>query len=387
MLLCKKDNEALNDYIVRLGLKRQELDLSWNDLIRCVEKEFGVCLTIDGIRKRYKRRLNSYNTTESLSQKIIDKNELYKFQAEKSQLNNYYKILSREDTLKSIGIEAANIIANKVPMLGDNINEFNITKSTKTAILLIGDWHYGIKINSNYNDYDTEICKKRVEELLSKVRTILEENKINNIIVINLGDMIAGNIHLPLRLHSQTDVITQTIEVSEIISQFLANLGKFVNHIDYYSTLDNHSRIDPNKKDSIQLETLARIIPWYLKERFKNSFKIDINDNIEYTEDIVSLDIYGRSVIAVHGDKEKPNQVIDKLTTFTGKSHDLICLAHYHHFSCDEKNRTMLVSNGSLMGTDDYSLDLRLDSLPSQTLIISDPVDVCKSIYKINLYS
>ena len=35
------------------------------------------------------------------------------------------------------------------------------------------------------------------------------------------------------------------------------------------------------------------------------------------------------------------------------KGYDLILTAHMHHFSSEEQNETMRISNGSLMGTGD----------------------------------
>ena len=51
----------------------------------------------------------------------------------------------------------------------------------------------------------------------------------------------------------------------------------------------------------------------------------------------------------------------------------MILTAHLHHFSADEKDDTLTISNGSLMGTDTYSKNLRLYSRPSQNLIIATP--------------
>ena len=179
--------------------------------------------------------------------------------------------------------------------------------------------------------------------------------------------------------------MTQILEVSELIAEFL-DRSSTICMVNYYSTLDNHSRIDPNKKDSIQLETLARITPWYLQERFKNNHCVKIFNNDKFTKDIVSFKCNYYNILAVHGDKDKPQSIIDRLTSFTGEHQDLICIAHYHHFRCEEQNRTMLVSNGSLMGTDNYAMDLRLDSVPSQTfIVVGDRENVCKDICKINL--
>ena len=386
MLFTKQPNETINEYINRLGLQREEQDLNWIDISRYVQREFGVLMSADAVRKRYARSIasNNYPTTNNIEQKIDDKADLYRLQAEKLELNGFYRTLSREQTLKDIGTEAANIIAQNKPIEFISSNHDNSNTRGKEAILLIGDWHYGININSTYNVYNSKIANDRVHELFDEVVKYIDFYNVDTLHVVNLGDMIAGNIHLPIRLHSQQDVITQTIEVSELIANFLVNLARWVD-INYYSTLDNHSRIDANKKESIQLESLARITSWFLKERLKKWNCIQIFDNF-LAPDIVSFKVLNKyNVLAVHGDKDKPNTIIDRLTAFTGEHQDLICSAHYHHFKCEEQNRTMLISNGSLMGTDEFAMDLRLDSKPSQTMIICSDNNVCEQICKINL--
>lgn len=383
-IVVKNPYETINEYIHRLGLQRYNLNISWSDLADYVEQEFNVSLTSEAVRNRYRRTLqNPDYATENIEQKIEDKSKVFQLQQERLAINNAYRRLSREETIKEIGIESAKIISSNGKSF--EISPFkNYQTHTNEAILLIGDWHYGMQITSPFNEYNTEIAKRRVNELYQKTVEHLIFHSINKLHVINLGDMISGIIHLPLRLQSQSDVITQIIEVSELVANLLYSLSEYA-EINYYSTLDNHSRINPNKKDSIQLETLARITPWFLKERFNRNDRVIIHDNYQYTPDVVAFTVQGFNVLAVHGDKDKPQQVIDRMNSFTGKHHDLICLAHYHHFNCNEQNRTMMISNGSLMGTDDYAMDLRLSSNPSQTLIIVSDKDVCECIYKINL--
>ena len=47
----------------------------------------------------------------------------------------------------------------------------------------------------------------------------------------------------------------------------------------YYDCDDNHSRVEPNKKESIALETLTRITHWYLVSRFENRPDVTIHNN------------------------------------------------------------------------------------------------------------
>lgn len=288
-----------------------------------------------------------------------------------------YRALAREDTIKEIAHNYA-VSMNKDKQL-DYVKHLN-SNSDKVGLLLISDWHYGIEIDNFYNTYNVDIAKKRIANLRDQVIRICQNDSIDNLIVLNLGDMIAGNIHLPLRLNSRKDVISQIMEVSELIAEFLNDLSNYFS-IRYFSVIDNHSRIDPNKKESIQLESLCRITDWYLKERVPN---IAIYDN-KYGLDIANFRIFDFNVLATHGDKDKPGSIINKLSLYTKTHYDLICSAHYHHFSYNEDNDTILIGNGSLMGTDQLAHDLRLNNKASQTLIICSKDNVVDSIHKINL--
>ena len=152
--------------------------------------------------------------------------------------------------------------------------------------------------------------------------------------------------------------------------------------IHYYDCLDNHSRLEPNKKDAMDLESLARVIPWYLKERIGG--KVIIHEN-EFDEGIISFKCHGYEICGVHGDHDKPSAVVDNMCLMTHRHYDMVLTAHLHHFSADEKNETVVVSNGSLMGTDTYAKNLRLSSKASQNLIIVGDNSVCECIYRIIL--
>ena len=191
--------------------------------------------------------------------------------------------------------------------------------------------------------------------------------------------MIAGDIHLPLRINSRIDVITQVLEVSELLAEFLNELSNHV-HVFYNSVYDNHSRIDPDKSNSIELESLARITDWYLRVRVPH-----LNYISTRVTDIAEMTIFNHNIAFVHGHKDKQNTIISSLNNFTQKHYDLICSAHYHHFSANEECGTYMITNSSLMGTDDYAYNLRLYSKPSQTFIEITKENVIDNIIKINV--
>lgn len=400
--LEKPLNESIKDYINRLVLNKKKLNLTWNELAHIIFDNTGTWKSPETLRKRRAKLqaatkvmtqaevdskiTNEYNKNQSEEDSLQNlltqiRNERIRLADERSQLNLDRRRIQREETLKEIASDYADKMASK-KILKDPVVLSDCKISNKVGILEISDWHYGIECYNAYNKFDIEICKKRVRKLLDKVIEHSITHKLEKIYVLNLSDLIAGRIHTQIRIQSRVDVITQTMDVAEILAEFLTELSA-VAPVEYYDCLDNHSRLEPNKNESLDLESLTRIIPWYLKKRL-TSDRISIMDN-EFGPDIITCKVYNHNIIGVHGDNDKPATALDKLTLMTHRHYDLLCTAHLHHFNADEKNQSLIISNGSLMGVDTYAEKLRLTSDPSQNFIIATPANVAECIYRIVL--
>ena len=382
-----QDETALN-YIGRMCSVKNDLGLTWEELAQILNAELNENLSVRSYRRRYNEWLSSIAETQEESESLTFdeilniKKERIKLQDELSQINNLVRLQAREEAMMEMASEAAKEAA-KIKVFDSPIKLIPKQSSLKEGILAIGDWHYGIDINVFYNVYNPAVCRNRIKLLASKCLDIIEKENIEIVHVVNLGDMISGRIHLPLRINSRCDVVTQTMEVSELIAEFLSLLSEFV-VVNYYSVSDNHSRVEPKKKESLQTESFSRIIDWYLIERLKANENITFYSNV-YGDDICMFNVFDHTIVAVHGDKDKSNKVISNLTSFLQQHLDLILTAHLHHFSADESNETTRLCNGSLMGCDDFASNLRLNSKPSQLFIVSSEENVTECIYKINL--
>ena len=383
------EGESDEDYKIRICSYRIPDRLKWDEIADIINEELDLNYSESKYRKEYATYLKGYNDRdkeEAISPEISDliaakielQKEKVKLSDERVQTNAYIRQLAREETIKEIAQTVANQMNDKKMLPA---YQRTLKSGDKEAILEISDWHYGIECENYWNKYNPEIAKERVAKLRDKAIEYCRINNVRKIHVVNLADLIAGRIHLGLRLESRFDVITQTIEVSEILAEFLTALTEYA-EVEYYDCLDNHSRLEPNKKDAMDLESLARIIPWYLKTRLGN--RVHINDNT-IDPDIITFEAMGYNIIGVHGDKDKPATVVDHLTVFTHQHYDLMLTAHLHHFSAEEKNETVVVSNGSLMGTDTFAKNLRLSSKPTQNLIIVSEDSPCEIIYRIVL--
>ena len=399
----KNPNESVEEYTDRVCKLKQEYRLTWEELKDIINEQTGGNRSESYYRKNFGKKTRDLDedysddcqTNQSTAKESVDDEDdvLTRIKKEKMKLSDYrvqtnadLRRISREETIKEIAHDYAVLMAeNKaflLPTEESKETQYERSGSGKSAILCISDWHYGIVVDNFWNRYDPDIAKKRISNLCDQVIYLCSENNISDLRLVNLADLICGRIHLPLRLQSRFDVITQIMDVSEILAEFITKLTNDGIFVEYYDCVDNHSRLEPNKNDALEVETLARITKWYLKERLSSNELVHINGN-DFGDDIVCFDCRGHKVAGVHGDKDKPTTVVDNISLMTKEHFDLILTAHMHHFSADEKNETIVVSNGSLMGTDEYARKLRLSAKPSQNFIVVTDKCVIDSIHRI----
>jgi len=398
--LALKKDESFEQFLIRLGECKSTYGLTWDDITDIINKEFNMNKTESTYRKWFSKNRNSDALNcEECSENYIDryenkkKNELdekilelqkerIRLADERSQYNAFMRRISREDTLKDIALEVAERMSKK-PLYFDNYPDIKLGTYHTEAILLLSDIHYGIEIDNHINKYNPEICKDRLNRLLQEVIYRCDKNDVEKLYIMDLGDLISGRIHLQIRIQNRVDVITQVMEISEILAEFINTLSKYM-LIEYHSCSDNHSRVEPIKENSLSLEQLSRLTPWYLKSRLSENKNVNICDNI-YGEDIITFRTKYHSIAGVHGDKDRPNSVAKAISMYTQEKFDLICSAHLHHHNEDEQNMVDIICNGSVMGVDDFAHSLRASSKPSQTLIISTEKNVRDSVHKIVL--
>lgn len=381
--LVRRKDETESDYKKRIYLYRDMYNLTWNDIADIINAELNCEYSADKYRKESYRVLDENSSSIlKIDDKLLEyKKEKVKLNDQRLQINALTRLAAREETFKEIALEVAKEIGES--KLLANPTKIVTSNTEKKAILCIGDWHYGLDVNLYYNQYNPEIAVSRINSLLNNVISRVQEHDIDDIYVVNLGDMISGRIHLPLRINTRIDTVQQTIEISEILAEFLSTLSNYT-HVNYISVSDNHSRVEPNKKESLQTESFARITDWFLQKRLSTNTNIDFIQNA-FSEDFAIFNVFNHCVVAVHGDKDPQRGIVDKLNSYFQSHIDLLLSAHRHHFTADENNYTEFYCNGSLIGQDQYSADLRLNSKPSQLMFICTPENFSEIIYKIKL--
>lgn len=314
-------------------------------------------------------------------QKFFDQRREYnKIQAEAGRREHLYERLGQaaDELSETVG----DVFAGQTA-LGVCDNE---------AVLVFSDWHYGMVTHNTFNTYNTDICKERVQEVVTKASSRIAQNKCSKLHVVVLGDIFHGAIHASARVASEELTADQLMQASEILAQAIIFLSQYVEETHIYITYGNHARTVQSKQDSIHRDNMERLIPWWLKTRILAEERVSgesLNINIapESDTEFLLLNVCGHDICAAHGDldsvKASPRMLSTLFHKKYGKDIEYILLGDKHHREDFEELGVTSMLCGALCGSDDYANDKRLFSTPSQMLLIFNPQDGLDAEYRI----
>lgn len=245
------------------------------------------------------------------------------------------------------------------------------TEFPTEAALLLSDWHKGQTSANKWNVYNDAVFKSRLKNLVADTIAYGKKNDVEKLHVFVLGDLINGLIHVSTRISNEENVIAQTVQVAEVLKKILNELSQHFDVYCYFSR-GNHDRVTANKKESLDNESFFDLMQYIVDEGIsKDHPTLHIMKN-DIDPEIIRAEIAGHICYGVHGHKDKPQKVAEKLSTFMHEIPDFIFEGHFHSAAEHEVNGIEVIVNSSLCGTDDYAVSLRRNSRPSQKLIIID---------------
>lgn len=300
------------------------------------------------------------NEIDSTEEKIIElKKEKMKLSDERRELNRVVRELARMESMQDKVLELW-ATESDINIFEENIKRENVN-GDKEGVLVVSDVHYGIIVENEVNNYSPKICKESFEKLYKEVVDNIERFNLKKIHVLLAGDLVSGIIHTNLRLQQGEDIISQIKGVSSILATFLENLNKIVD-VEVHYTIGNHSRVVADKKLSLSSENFEYLLPWYLNAKTT----INIKDN---NSDISVFDVCGYKVASLHGHQVSPSSAYEYIVKRTREIPDCILVAHYHSDNRIDKG-CPIITNGSMVGVDEYALEKGYNSTPHQKLII-----------------
>lgn len=321
-----------------------------------------------GIYEEYAQKHENKDFEEQL---LELKKEKMKVASQRRELNRSLREQSNMenllDTLKEIWEEEEEIKIFQEPI--------EYTRNNREGILVISDVHYGIMVDNELNTYSPDICIESFEKLYQKTLENIKMYGLNRLHILLAGDLVSGIIHTNLRLQQGEDVIKQVKGLASILSNFISNMNKVID-IEIHYTIGNHSRIMQDKKQNLSSENFEHLIPWYITAKTG----IDIKEN---DSDIAIFNVCGYKIASIHGHQTSPQKSYEYIVRRSKSIPDAILIAHYHHDGRID-NGCPVITNGSMVGVDEYALEAGYCSTPHQKLIVFEANEGEIATVKIN---
>lgn len=322
-----------------------------------------------------------------LDQKIAEfQREKKKFYDQRREYNKLVGTDGRVENLHEALSRAAESLNETVGRMYGSASDPWREEEGAEAVLVLSDWHYGLVANNVFNCYNRDICKERVQKIISKAIDRIVLHGCTKLDVVILGDLFHGAIHTSARVASEELVCDQIMQVSEILAQSIYELSKWVEAVHVYMCYGNHGRTVQNKNDSIHRDNIERLIPWWLRERFDQCWSITVEP--ERQDEFALFTAKGHTFVASHGDIDNVKKSPQLLTTLFykqfGQNVEYVLLGDKHHVESFEELGVTAMICGALCGADDYASNKRLFSYPSQLLLIVTEEDGVDAEYRIS---
>lgn len=294
--------------------------------------------------------------------------EKMRMQDQKRELNKLLRDWARAEHIQEEMHKSVQKMAKLKPL---DIKPRILEGQKNEAALLLSDWHKGMITDNHNNTFNDAVFRQRIETLVEQTIAYGKHQNVGTLHVFCLGDLVNGLIHVTTRINNEENVIKQTMQVAETLSEIIGYFSEEFDNVKLYWSRGNHDRVTPDKKESLTKESFFDFIPWYLKSRLENASNVEFVNN-NYDDEIIHADIMGKSIFAVHGHRDKLANAIQELSLMYHVFPDFVFMGHFHHNAEKEIQGAEVIVNGSLCGTDDYAVCLRRTSKPSQKLIIFD---------------
>lgn len=337
------------------------------------KRMYGMKAVIDAIDREGESIVHSTDMMSELDRKKVELQiERQKLFDQRNAFNKAVRERSRQEELNEILLEA--VQSGNLPQL--NYTPGSIAPSDNDLLVSLNDIHYGATVNNYWNTYNTDICREMMCRYLDRIIQITQTHGSENCIVWANGDEISGNIHKSIAVTNKEHVIEQVKGVSELISEFIAELSKYFATVTFVSVAGNHSRLDPNKDNALVSERLDDLVEWYLAARLQNFDNVIIGGGEKVDETMYLIDVRGKTYCGVHGDFDGSASKIQALQTMARKPLYAVLSGHLHHCKTDDVQGIRTIMAGSFLGMDDYCVQKRIYGRPEQMVCVCDETGV-----------
>lgn len=304
---------------------------------------------------------------ELQAQQLLIEKEKIKVRDERNELRRIIREEARKESFVEQVIQSLN--ESNFPPLAFDINRHEITFSgDNDLIVTMTDLHVGIEIDSYFNRFNEDVFRERLVEYIDKIVEVQTRHQSENCHVI-LSELISGIIHSTLRIENNQNVIQQFLTAVSYIAQVLSELTYYFKDVHVYIAPGNHSRVTANKNDALKCENFDHLVLPFLEAKLQNHHNIQYHYN-DMEESIAIFEVRGNVVMATHGDKDTPNNVVQHFTNMFHSVPDICFLSHRHYNAMSSVGLTRIIQSGCISGIDNYCCDMRLRNRPEQIIAV-----------------
>lgn len=381
----KRENETEYEYGLRLietKVEQNPPDLEWQDIVELL----GLDIHHDSLRKaanvtpysgysvmkyfkeKQAKESGGDDFLSELDEKMLEfKKERQRFFDQRVALNKVVRQMARRDEDDDI-LERA-IENGVIPRLEYAPSE--VATSDRDLMVSLNDLHFGASVDNYWNYYNSDVCRMLMRDYLREIIEIASTYHAENCYVWSNGDLISGNIHKTIAVSNRENVIEQIVGVSELVSEFLAELSKHFKNVYFASVAGNHSRLE-RKDDALIYERLDDLVEWYLKARLQNFDNVVFDHYRKIDGTMYLMDIRGKTYLGVHGDYDGSASKVQSLQTMAQEPVYAVLSGHLHHNKVDTVQGVKTIMAGSFLGMDDYCVGKRIYGIPQQLVCVCD---------------
>lgn len=401
--LVKRSDENTEEYLWRIG---QLIDsgkyANWDVVTPTINEQLELpkdkWRTESAFRKQYQSGKRFYNNVfakqkgnEYLAELKEQEETLYKERRKLSTTRLEYSRYYTQEARRELFYEN---IAEQIPLTTVDIPADVEPREAnrKEYVLTISDIHLGAEFRSLNNEYGVEECARRFAILRERTLDFIKDNNLTHLIVINLGDDIAGLLRVSDIKLNQQPVVKSVVDVSTLISKFLNEISRACRITYYHVPYANHSQVRPlgTKAGALSEEDVTYIITHYILTAVSENNNIEVKlapDGCNY----LSFNIFNFNCLAAHGHEVKNIERHQRDISYLTRTHyDFAIYGHFH------SGKTIVTGEGlfhdcetivapSFIGSDPYADSLTVGSRPASMIYGFDPFEGHVESYKILL--
>lgn len=283
-------------------------------------------------KKFYEGCFSMMKPDDYIEELRLQKEEIRKERIKLQTTNIERSRLDREESRQELYYEyVGNVITHLPlptfrPLYNSNTKEVNY-------VVGLADVHYGACYTSVNNEYSPAIAKQRFEYLTGKLINFIQENHLNTLTVVSLGDLIQGILRLNDLKINDSSIVKATVEVCRLIASMLNELSVYANISYYHTPSANHTQIRALGAKANQLadEDLEYLMGNYIHDLCAGNERITVH-LAKDGEGFIEVKVPGNDIIAMHGHQIKNVETaIKDLSILHKKFYDTVMLGHYHN--------------------------------------------------------